>query len=343
MLAIINFEFLISPALNSPIFYEELVDEIRMLSELIKEGNNRVLIEEDSVLKMIENNFFPSKNIYHSIVAQLSYVPPYGAEDVVRMVNSILEKAEVFDSEKITHAIEWESSSSITPNIHYLNDNRAAELQELYENLIIENEFSGVKYSSLYYHPDNPIGKQSLGLTGKIKDIIPACSTVLPCDFLGGISLFYCLGEYLKVLDGHSLYLSAKTNLDLKFSLYVGAVRLISDNNIKTSLDWDSFKIGGEFVSSLILNEAYKDQQYGSSSYESIVYLLAGVPKNNPDYFYRSDDPKKPRVIGNYVAHRLHITKSVRALRLLYWIETGTGKIILANVGNKSELTIESP
>ncbi|HGE6659328.1 TPA: hypothetical protein ACGB4L_002069 [Serratia marcescens] len=341
MLAIINFEFLLSPALSSPEHYEYLVDDIRLLSELIRNGSGLFLLEEDAVMKMAANGLYPSENIFQKIVSQLDDDPPYGAADVVRMLNGILSRLPIFSIDSVSHLVDWTKGRDFNPEIDCINDVRKGELYDFYENVIIENSFSSCDYRPLYYSPAKKSDLHYLQMTGEISSIYPDKTDDFPMEFNGGVNLFLKLDRYFGTLDGYYLYKVAITELDLKLSFYVGALNLIRDSGSKRKLLWDDFDIGRGFIKSLQENDCYQEQQFSSTTYDVIINILAGSPKNDINFFYKSLENKEPRSHGDFLAQRTHITKSGRALRLLMWNDFKNQVLVFANVGNKQELFIE--
>ncbi|WP_257952296.1 hypothetical protein [Klebsiella pneumoniae] len=342
MVAVINFEYLISPALYEPDFFNKIAGNIRLLSELFSAGIPIAFIEEDIVIKMQSNGFFPSEKVYQRIISQLEE-PSIGASDIVRMVNTILSRSQEFDASYITHVVEWDGDVAIEPNFHSISDARFNELKEFYANLSIENTFSSKEYTSLYFNPKEPMSVQKINLSGGISSIYPEKDKIYPCEYNSDIDLLSDVDSLFLRMDGYDLFKSAKTPLEMKLSIYAGTLRLIKTNNLDTCFSWDDFKVGSGFINSLNENECYADQQFSSNVYDVLINLLAKTDKADVDYFYRSDSSREPRTLGHLTAYRVHITKKVRALRLLFWSDGSNGKIILANVGNKSELEILAP
>ena len=343
MVAIINFEYLVSPALYNPAFFNKIAENIRLLSELFSGGIHIAFIEEDIVLKMQSNGYFPSQKIYQQIISQLEDEPSIGANDIVKMVNMILSHSQEFDSEYVTHLVEWDGDVSISPGFDSISDDRLGELKTFYTNLSIENSFSNKEYSPLYFNREQPLCRKEIEFTGVISNIYPEKSNSFPYDYNGSIDLLSDLDHLFLKMDGYKIFKTALTPLEMKLSLYVGALQLIKVNHLTSSLSWDDFKVGAGFIDSLKENECYGEQQFSSNAFDILINLLAKTDKAEVDYFYRSDAPTKPRVLGHLTAYRVHITKKTRALRLLFWKDNDDSRMILANIGNKNELEILAP
>lgn len=52
MNAVINFEYLVSPALSDDFYFDKVVDNLRILSELLSSGVYSIYLEKDIISKM---------------------------------------------------------------------------------------------------------------------------------------------------------------------------------------------------------------------------------------------------------------------------------------------------
>ena len=343
MIAVINFEYLISPILCNGSIFSKVVKNVRLLSELFSAGIPIAFIEEDIVIKMSEHKFFPSQKIYQRIISQLDEDTSICASDLVRMINIILTHSKEFDSNFINHEVEWESEVVFSPDFCYISDVRFNELKSLYTNISIENYFSEMKLFPLYFNHQNPSCEQKISITGRVSNIYPDKDKVYPYQYNGGVNLLADIDDFFLKIDGFNLFKSAKRPLEMKLSLYIGTLNLIKKNRLEIDFSWDDFKVGSNFIDSLKSNECYANQQFSSTVYSLLTNLLAKTNESEVNYFYKSDSTSKPRTLGHLTAYRIHITKKGRALRLLFWKDLDTDIVILANVGNKSELEIFEP
>ncbi|WP_288654074.1 MULTISPECIES: hypothetical protein [Pantoea] len=342
MNGVINFEYLISAALYEPKYFNKAVHGMRLLSEIYSDDLDFLFVENNIIIKMQDNGYYPSKSIFQRVVAKLDDEPVFGADDIVRMVNVFLSKAIQFDEKNVDQLIEWEKEAIPKGDICSLSDDRGKQVIEQLLGHAISNQFSNEKTSILYYESTNPLGKCNIIFEGKIKDAFPPLQED-DKDFSSAVEIFSSIEDYLLQLDGFELYKESTTIADYKLSLFVGAKKLIKVNNLDTSIEWDDFKIGDCFIESLIENEANADRRYSSATYEAVINFLAKTGKSEVNLFYRSDDSDQLRRVEHFTAYRTHITKAGRALRLLTWKNEKNNSWIISNIGNKDELYISNP
>lgn len=338
MQAIINFEYLISPVLADISCFASKVNNLRLLSELVSSRVLKAHVEEDIIAKMSSHNFFPSDKIFQSKLAIFDEEIPYTAKDITRLIYKIIELSCEYEE---THVVEWNSPPVVTSKFNSISVARHDELLKFYSMLLIDGFFSGLKFNPMYYPSCAPYNEQNVKMSGQVNDVYPRNGIILPADFSHELKIFSDVNALIEGMDGLELYRTASSDIELKFSFYVGARALIKDLGLSTEIGWDDFKIGKEFLDSLKSTQSFQNQEFSSVTYNTIINLLAQSGKDEINYFYKSDDDSKPRTSGNYKAHRVHITKSGRALRLLFWMDDIT--TILSNVGNKAELYISQP
>ncbi|HHW3951404.1 TPA: hypothetical protein ACTW1K_000944 [Raoultella planticola] len=338
MNAVINFEYLISPTLSDDIYFDKVVDNLRVLSELLSSGIYSIYLEKDIVSKMYSHEYFPSDRIFQHKISQLRDGTAFCASDIVRIVHTIIKHSEELEEQ---HIVEWDKEPEIESDIISISQRRMKELREIYCSMAIDGFFNQSQFIPVYYHPLNPQLSQTISFKGVIKDIEPACIHVLPLDFFNCLNIISNIDDVFAEMDGYELYKRAKTELEYKFAFYVGVVGLIKKSALESTIDWDDFKIGVFFIKSLKENQSFQGQQYSSVVYNAIVNLLADTGANEINPFYTTAASGIQRTSGGFFAYRVHITKSGRALRLLFWKDDY--EMVISNVGNKNELLIYEP
>lgn len=338
MNAVINFEYLVSPTLYPDIYFDKVVDNLRLLSELVSEGIYIAYLEKNIISKMHLHDYFPSDRVFQSKISKLREGSVFCSGDIVRIVNRILSNTLELDEQ---HIVEWEKTPIINPNFTAISPQRKKELSEQFFSLAIDSFFSENKFSPIYFHPSNPSLTQAISFSGTIKEVFPACNHALPLIFGNDLVIFSNIENIFCEMDGYEIYKVAKSELEYKFAFFVGATRLIKDNALATNIHWDDFKVGNEFIASLKNNQAFQSQQYSSVVYNIIINLLADTGVNDINPFYTSSSRIEQRESNGFLAYRVHITKAGRALRLLFWKDDY--EIILSNIGNKHEEVICSP
>ncbi|KUQ43726.1 hypothetical protein [Enterobacter hormaechei] len=338
MQTVINFEYLISPILANNVTFIDKVNNLRLLSELISSRLIFSHVEEDIISKMEEYKYFPSDRIFNEKLATFGDDVPFTARDITRLIYKIIQESSEY---KENHVVEWKDIPLVVHNFNSISNERKEELTDFYCMLAVDNHFKKSNCNPMYYSSNSPILDQDVSFNGVIEALYPDNSLSFPVNFDYKVNIFSDINELIEGYDGLSLYRKATNDSELKFSFYVGTKQLIKSSGLATQFEWDDFKIGTEFLDSLKSTQSFQSQEFSSVTYNAVINLLAKTEKNEVNFFYKSDDDTKPRTSGTYNAHRLHVTKSGRALRLLFWKNETT--IILSNVGNKAELYISPP
>lgn len=338
MQAIINFEYLISPVLADISCFASKVNNLRLLAELVSSRVLKANVEEDIISKMAAHDFFPSDKIFQSKLATFDEEMPYTARDITRLIYKIIDLSSEYEEK---HVVEWTSAPVVTSKFNSISAVRHDELIKFYSILLVDGFFSGSKFNPMYYPSNAPCNEQNVKMSGQVTDVYPGNGMTLPAEFSHELNIFSDINALIEGMDGLELYRKATSDIELKFSFYVGALSLIKSLGLSVKIEWDDFKIGKEFLESLKNTQSFQNQEFSSVTYNTVINLLAQTGKDEINFFYKSDDDSKPRTSGTYRAHRVHITKSGRALRLLFWKDDIT--IILSNVGNKAELYISQP
>ena len=341
MQAIIKYEYLLSTAFGSDADMLRLSSELEMLSEHIDADNDALMIEDDTLNRMIEAGLYPSIDLFNERLSKLPEGFPYCAQDIVHMVNRIVQRGRCASEIASTLDVEWQVKS-LAPVFVNLLEHRASEMTTLYEKIAISNFLENGNYSTLYFCHRNVNSFQKISFQGVALDIYPDNGYTFPLSINAEAKIFNSYKKFLSEKNGTLLFSSSDEN-SLKKAFYVGALNLESiSGGILTSKPWRDFDIGQSFYQSLVENECAPGMRFGSVLFDTIVHILAGKPKSGLDIFTKSKDSDEPRMHGKLKAYRTHITKSGRGLRLMYW-QASTGFIIFSNVGNKFELEISPP
>ncbi|HIC1936917.1 hypothetical protein [Citrobacter freundii] len=338
MNAVINFECLVAPTLSRDIYFDRVVDNLRLLSELLSAGIYVAYLEKDILSKMQRHDYFPSDRVFQRKISQLTEETAFCSSDIVRIVNVILANAEELEEE---HIVEWEQIPTIDSHFDAISQNRKNELNEIFCSMAIDGFFNNTTLVPIYFHPDDPAIVQKVRFTGVIRDVFPACRHILPLNFSNYLDIISNIDDVFSELDGYEIYKHAETELEYKFAFYVGVIGLIKKSSLSSVIGWDDFKVGRSFIRSLRENQCFQNQQYSSVVYNIIINLLADAGTVDVNPFYTSASSDTQRSCEEFLAYRVHVTKTGRALRLLFWKDDY--EIILSNIGNKNELLIYAP
>ncbi|MEE4106244.1 hypothetical protein V2I78_19395 [Pseudomonas viridiflava] len=340
MYGVINFDILLAPALGRIEDSERLALGLSALSEHLATANPPLYLEQNIMEKMIDAEVYPSEGMYKHRISQIPNFP-IDAKDLVRMVNTIIQRGVCASAIEPKVEVEW-GEKSLLPTFQAMDARRNADVESLYEEIAKSSYFNGEVYSVLYYclRGLNLINKVSFN--GVANDIFPEANSKLPFLITKDINVFCDYFDFLRSCDGVSLFNNASNEAQLKLAFFVGALRLAEEcGNKDLAYKWEDFSLGGQFIRSLNDNESGPGMRYGSVVYEAVVHILAFRPKSEINIFTKTAVGSEARIDGNFTAHRTHLTSSGRGLRLMFWRDE-EGVIEFSNVGNKSELKIEA-
>lgn len=341
MTAVIKFEYLISPLICSGGQVDEHVNGMRLLKDLVTSSSIDVKCEESILNNMMQAGYYPCAKI-------LSNVFPggencvHGAQDVAKLINNIICELDEFSVEMTTHDIEWDGFSTV-PLIETVSEERKNHVELFLKNILSRKEFLKEEYTFFYSQRNNPIlQNQTFLLRGTISELYPPSDVALPLNLNGEIIAHGSLDDFIRSVDGYSLYKDANDSSSLKCALYCGCVNFLNNNFPTESIEWDDFKIGDDFLDSLLRNQGAMAQEFSSVVYETLIQVLCRHPKNEVKPFRISSRSTEQRVHGDLKAYRTHVTSRHQALRLMFWVDSDR-IITLANIGSKFEEEISLP
>lgn len=341
MTAVIKFEYLISPLICTGGQVDEHVNGMRLLKELVSSSDIDVKCEDSILSNMQEAGYYPCAKI-------LSRAFPGGedcvhsAQDVSKIINNIISNFEECSPEVTSHEIEW-NSFTVVPPIETISDERKNNVEIFLRNILSRKFLLSEEFSFFYSQRNKPIlQSQKFSLSGTISDIYPAGSIAMPVELSNEITAHGNLNDFINNIDGYSLYKVASDISSLKCALFFGCVNFLNNNYASEKFEWDDFKIGADFLDSLLRHQGAIEQEFSSVVYETIVQVLCRHPKNEVTPFRVSSKSTEQRTHGDLRAFRTHITSRHQALRLMFWVDSNQ-IITLANIGPKFEESISLP
>ncbi|CAH4918657.1 hypothetical protein AI2622V1_1662 [Klebsiella pneumoniae] len=166
----------------------------------------------------------------------------------------------------------------------------------------------------------------------------------MPFNINQKVTMFGSVRDVIINLNGYDIYKRADSIQSLKLSFYFGVLNYLSTNNLKRSISWDDFDIGRAFYKSLLNNQCAHTQKFSALLYDMVLRIICRKREDldvNP--FRKSKDSKEQIVFEGLKGFRCHLTKHHEGLRLMFWLDPETRRLILANVGPKMELLIAEP
>lgn len=135
MNAVINFEYLVSPALSDDFYFDKVVDNLRILSELLSSGVYSIYLEKDIISKMRCHDYFPSERIFQRKISQLREGTAFCSSDIVRIIHTIIKHSEELEEQ---HIVEWHKEPEVESDIFSISKERMKELHEIYCSMAVD-------------------------------------------------------------------------------------------------------------------------------------------------------------------------------------------------------------
>jgi len=336
MQAVATCEFLLSPALCECKFVDDFFLSLTQLHSDVLHSSIPPLIEDDAYTKLVKSNRFPTDRVFSQNIKE-NGVSVFSAQDITKIVNKILADAKSLSDLDQYWLQEWQNLL-VTPSLDTISEQRKRELWEFFSTLAIYSLSSNQPICALHY--DNKAPKAT-NVKGDLLGAYPL-EAIYPLLICTEIRIFPAYKNFLSVV-GHEFFLShGDREYDLKLALFAGALKLASESGRSIeNIELDSFLIGHDFIDSLKRNQAFIGETYFGVVFDTIISVLAHMPKNEVSPFRVNIDSTVQRLSSDksMKAFRTHITSSGLALRLMFW-EKSDGRVLLANIGPKNECKI---
>jgi len=340
---IINLEYLVAPLLCGGKCINDFAEDLSIIHRISQHPEVSIFKEEDIILKLTEANYFPSDVAFNSVLPHdIELV--YSVNDIVKLINKVIGSAVENNISFLTHELEW-GKQSVEPHIEFLNKKREEYYHELFKITLLNGFLSKdtshiLSFQKGFAFKSNV--KYKIGTS--LLDAYPEDLFELPHEFNEEIFLYSDIKTIINDINCLELYQSSRNDDQLKLSLYLGAIKFAYSNNIDGYISWDDFDIGESFFESLVKNQCAYEQNFSSTLYNILIKIICRRSEDLAvNKFFKSDDANEQRVYRGLGAYRCHITKHHEGLRLMFWVEPSTKRIILANVGPKMELMISKP
>ena len=337
--AVLTCDFLISPALVDADSVSDRIDDLVALSALLQNGGHTVLIEDDAMEQLMLSNRYPTEPLFEQQLKR-SGVSAYSPRDVTKTVNRLLSQATEISRAEPELLVETVFNGS-DPVFERITDDRRQALQGVLTNVAIRSAFSRLQASILHSCKVNRF--ETISIDALINYMIPAHDKTFPFQFTAPVSIHHSYAEFLDSADGESLYNAAQTEHDIKIAIFVAARRRRYAAGIDVSaFSAEYFSLGASFVTSLRRNQCQGGHKFGSAAFDAAADIVSGCSGRDENPFWSNENAGEAREYNGYKAYRTHISKKNEGMRLMFW-KSGSGHIVLANVGPKSELQIDRP
>ncbi|MCL6742315.1 hypothetical protein [Kosakonia sp. R1.Fl] len=340
---IINSEYLVAPLLCTGNCISQYVEDLRIINEIVANSDIKVFKELDIFSEMGKAGFYPSDSSFRKIISQ-DNDSIHSAQDVVRtlyrLVNALPDYKNIIDN----YYIEWNTQST-SPVLSYLSENRELHYKNLFHEIIFNSLLLKEKGFIFSLQKNNSFNTNlEIAVETGIIRLEPNILNDMPVSLKENVTLFGNVRDVIVKFSGYDLYKAADCLQGLKLAFYFGVLNYSAINNINRTISWNDFDIGENFYESLVINQCANSQKFSSLLYDMVLRVICRKPVDlevNP--FRKSKDSKEQIVFEGLKGFRCHLTKHHQGLRLMFWVEPETRRIILANVGPKMEEKISEP
>ncbi|HEI9933571.1 hypothetical protein [Citrobacter freundii] len=340
---IINAEYLISPLICRGKFLEQYVEDLRIINEIIDDANVQVFKEYDILSEMGKVDFYPSDSYFKKIISQ-DKDTRFSANDIVRTLYKLLSAAPEFSNDIDNYDIEWKPQIT-SPILSYLSEGRKLHYRNLFHKIIFQSILSQQEIYIFSIQKNSSYNANfEVEIDAGITLIEPDVLGEMPFNINKKVTLFGNVRDVIVKLNGYDFYKNADSIQSLKLAFYFGVLNYVSINNLKRSISWGDFDIGESFYKSLVDNQCAHTQKFSALLYDMVLRIICRKREDldiNP--FRKSKDSKEQIVFEGLNGFRCHLTKHHEGLRLMFWVDPETRRLIFANVGPKMELVIAEP
>ena len=292
------------------------------------EGYGKIIYSSESLYELVQGGAWPNIGMIKGLINKFG-IEDFSVKEIAGIINEVFKRSPAIEDllvngEELTHISFGGDEDSL------LWDQKKKDLLErayskfsIYSHLNIESSHGSyvlghpgcgaevncsIKYSWL---DDNGDIVESAGNT-----ILALCE---PNELLS------------PPLDAFELWRNAQNEEEVFAAIKVGVES--SSNRPRYT-----YSVGANFFPSLTCNQCFQVQPFSSVAYKRILKLITlGALVGDKEM---RDGAGNQITKDGFEARRGHITKGNPALRLMYWKKND--EIILANIGPKNEMVIES-
>jgi hypothetical protein len=273
---------------------------------------------------------FPAYSSVEQLLLKHNLADEFGAGDVVRMINNILDRAQPALEALDAEAVDL-SSCTLTPQIW---TGAAGLLEDACQRaLATVRHVNAVRAgqvvaASVWPHCAPATGAIHVNAVADI-DSASGAHVTLDAQVVGEPPLVRKLDDMASSVVALDVWAAAASPRDYHLAIALRASAIA----LKPLSSLPSFTVGSAFPDSLSANQAAGGQSFASIALDVCAHVLAGQPK------YEVNDFGQSRRDGAE-SLRTHVTKGNPALRLLMW--TKDAELEFANIGPKNELAIQN-
>lgn len=340
---IINTEYLVAPSICRGNFLEQYVEDLRIINEIIDDANVQVFKEYDILSEMGKVDFYPSDSYFKRIISQ-DKDTRFSANDIVRTLYKLVNAVPEYSNDIDNYDIEWKPQVT-APILSYLSDDRKSHYRDLFHKVIFQSISSQQEIYIFSIQKNSSYNTNfEVEIDAGITLIEPDLLGEIPFNINKKVTVFGNVRDVIIKLNGYDIYKRADSIQSLKLAFYFGVLNYASINNLERTISWDDFDIGGSFYNSLVENQCAHAQKFSALLYDMVLRIICRKREDldvNP--FKKSKDSNEQIIFEGLKGYRCHLTKHHEGLRLMFWFDPETRRLIFANVGPKMELIIAEP
>lgn len=293
----------------------------------------RIAISSKTVDVLGAANCFPATHNIRALLEILDLQGVFSPEDINSRIFSLLSRAETlqdifgFEATEVNSVASPEIDFSSSPSPDLTNNSHC-----VMATILMSTEPSLIRLVSGFPTPSwishfeaevsTTIGEQGIISFSPSKHVD------------GNIRVVNTPAEFLQSLDGNNLWETADHPIQIHLAISLEIARIANHKPPFLPLDFGTpFCVSADFHASLQMSQAAGMGPFSKVVLERCAQVILGTGQR------RIADFGGGRPTDNASGHRVHVTSSHQALRLMFW-RRPSGTIELANIGNKKQLLI---
>lgn len=327
----------VPPIVDEPETIFDWLASLRELGRLSRGPTRRYLLTPAGLVEALDRaGRYATVDTIKAILAENGLAEAYSPSDILRAVSELLVNLDFLAGE--VDATSILDVHLVEPELPSAQDNA---LKECADQLV--NSLCCLRHRDPSMHfvlIGRTNGPSKIIVTGEILTLKLAetdkreAQSIEP--FKDELEIVQNWQDYLKTIDGYSLWRAARDELDMEISLFSETAR--------KKCPFPKIKFGKNFVESLKKNSAWDDGPYTSAVYGACTSIAVNDGTTDVTPFFGGVRKKKNAVQkskpGGFLAWRAQVTKKGVALRLMLW-KDASGNLEFSRVGPKKELKID--
>ncbi|QRM27882.1 hypothetical protein [Microvirga sp. VF16] len=293
----------------------------------------RLVISERALTRLQQAGMFPAEPHFTKVIEATGLSHVVSPKQLARDISRFLANIHIFEDEAAVKDGLFESFSATPCLFDSINDDAMKTMSADNACLVAANIKQGNSF--IYGYSRDVSGETSIVVNCDVSGLHPQeLEPVVGSPISVKMNVIRKPDEYLNCFDAELLWKNASTEIHIKMAIELEAQEIAKEQRrpiMKT------LRIGSEFLSTLNANDAAGDGIFASVVRKKCAQVLAEAENLEINDFHTDTTRTEVRIRkrDDARAKRVHVTKSDRALRLMFWEKQDV--IELATLGNKNE------